>query len=75
MKTILTSISLLLLSILLVIGCEVLEDSIEKQEDVTIEQSTEITDGSGTKIQEVITDTEKSSIRKEEREKKEEIDS
>ncbi|WP_069130958.1 hypothetical protein [Rhodohalobacter halophilus] len=75
MKTILTSISLLLLSILLVIGCEVLEDSIEKQEEVTIEQSTEISDGSDTHIEAVLSDTETPSIRKEEREKQEEKDS
>jgi|GEM_PF-5433486 len=65
MKTILKSTSLLVLSILLVIGCEVLENSIEEENQSEVKQTEQSSDLSQIQIQPVNNENDEKISRKE----------
>jgi len=64
MKTILKSTSLLVLSILLVIGCEVLENSIEEENQSEVKQTEQSSDLSQIQIQPVNNENDEKISRK-----------
>jgi len=64
MKTILKSTSLLILSILIVIGCEVLENSIEDENQSEVKQTEQSSDLSQIQIQPVNNENDEKISRK-----------